>query len=75
MDADRWRQIEEFYHRASDLPEQDRDAFLDRECLDASVREDAPSPDGKKFLIFDRSESGAPEPLHVILNVNAALKR
>src|SRR5262245_11449869 len=32
MNPDRWRQVEDLFVRALDLPEDDRNVWLDREC-------------------------------------------
>ncbi|MCC6652289.1 MAG: serine/threonine protein kinase [Candidatus Eisenbacteria bacterium] len=41
MDPERWRQAQEVFHAALDQPEQERDAFLERECAgDAALTEE-----------------------------------
>src|SRR5262249_53752969 len=44
MSADRWRQIEELFHRAADLEPAERDAFLSSACgADRKLREEVGS--------------------------------
>lgn len=51
--ADRWRQVEELFHRALEREEPDRSAFLDEACAgDEALRRDVES------LLVEEAESG-----------------
>ncbi|MCA9752408.1 MAG: protein kinase, partial [Gemmatimonadetes bacterium] len=40
MTATRWQQLEDLFFRALELPEEDRNRFLERECADTALREE-----------------------------------
>src|SRR2546430_1859065 len=56
MNQDRWRRVEEVFHRASDLPRARRDEFLSTACgSDAEIRREVESllanDDSKENLV------------------------
>ena len=58
MDAARWDRVQELFHRAADLREPERSAFLDREC-----GEDRPLAVEVKRMIEEDSRASLLDPV------------